>query len=330
VINLFRPALGGGRFRKAQALWLSLALFLGSVSVLQAAFLDLDLGARPVGMGGAFSAIADDSNAPLYNPAGIVQIQWNELSATYSNLYSGLTLYAGQDTVSMNQGYFAFAAKPIPHVGSLELSWSNYNVTHLYREDTFTLTYARNLGDFIDALDNSLALGVNLKYLHRGVTLDEATANDPVFSGGDTAQAGTFDLGALYHPNEGPLTGLRVALVGMNLTRPNVGFSEEDRVPVETRLGLAYQSVQYPWIVPSLDISRRNGVTGVAFGSESWLFHNTLGLRGGVNRDEVGAGMSYYHSLAKRYGLRFDYGFTIPFFIEGSGGSHRFTLALYF
>src|SRR5476649_696365 len=63
--------------------------------VAQAAFQDTGWGARPVGMGGAFTAIADDSNAPLYNPAGLVQVQWNEVSAMYSRLFSGLTLYSG-------------------------------------------------------------------------------------------------------------------------------------------------------------------------------------------------------------------------------------------
>jgi hypothetical protein len=324
-----RPVTGGGR-RGSASFALTVVLCLGIAPRLKAAFQDLDLGARPVGMGGAFSAVADDSNAPLYNPAGIVQIQWNELAATYSNLYSGLTLYSGNDTSQLNQGYFAFAAKPIPHVGSLEISWANFNVTHLYREDTFALTYARNLGDFIPQLDNALSLGTNLKYLRHSVSLDEATANDPVFSGGDSASALTFDLGVLYHPNEGRLAGLRLALVGENLTRPNIGFREEDRVPIETRFGIAYQTPNVPWLVPSLDISRRDGVTGVAAGVESWLFHNMLGLRGGVNRDEASAGISFYQALGKRYGLRLDYGFTIPFFIEGSGGSHRLALALYF
>ena len=41
----------------------------------EAAFVDDGWGARPVGMGGFFTAIADDSNAALYNPAGIVQAQ---------------------------------------------------------------------------------------------------------------------------------------------------------------------------------------------------------------------------------------------------------------
>ncbi len=281
-------------------------------------------------MGGAFSAIADDSNAALYNPAGIVQVQWNEFSASYANLYSGLSLYAGEDTTKLNQGFFAFTSRPIPHVGSLEISWQSFNATHLYREDTVALTYARNLGDFFPVLDNALSVGINLKYLSRAVTLDSFTSNDPVFAGGNTAHGETVDAGVLYHPNEGVLNGLRLAVVGMNLTQPDVGFGAKDRVPVATRLGIAYQAKNLPWLVPDIDITRRDGRTGVAAGVESWLIHNTLGLRGGVNRDEGAVGLSYFQMLGKRFGLRLDYGYTMPFFVDGSGGSHRVALALYF
>src|SRR6266571_377304 len=119
--------------RRYTSAWI-LALMFVTLPV-EAAFLNVDWGARPAGMAGAFSAIADDSNAPLYNPAGIVQIQWNELSASYANLYSGLTLYAGDDTTRLDQSYFAFASRPLAHIGSLELSWASFNATHLYRED---------------------------------------------------------------------------------------------------------------------------------------------------------------------------------------------------
>jgi hypothetical protein len=307
-----------------------LALCLTFPASLRAAFLDMDMGARPVGMGGAFTAIADDSNAALYNPAGIVQVQWNELSATYADLFSGLSLYAGDDTTNLTQSFFAFTSRPIPKIGSFELSWNSFNASHLYREDTVALTYARNLGDFFPVLDNSLALGVNLKYLRRSVTLDSFSSSDPVFAGGDNADGQTVDIGVLYHPSEGPLAGWRLGLAGMNLTQPDVGFQAEDRVPMEGRLGIAYQSKERPWLVPAVDISRRGRETGIAGGLESWLFKNTLGLRGGANRDEASAGLSYFHMMGKRYGLRLDYAFTIPFFVEESGGSHRLALTLYF
>ncbi|MBI1926707.1 hypothetical protein HYR99_21000, partial [Candidatus Poribacteria bacterium] len=54
-----------------------------------AAFLD-KAGVRPLGMGGAFVARADDSSAGLWNPAGLAQLKQSEFVATYSALYTGL------------------------------------------------------------------------------------------------------------------------------------------------------------------------------------------------------------------------------------------------
>src|SRR5579872_5559871 len=193
------------RQRRPSLLLFALAILLSVLPPLQAAFDDSGFGARPAGMGQAFTAIADDSNAPLYNPAGIVQVQWNEATAMYSDLFSGLTLYSGNaqtgsDQVSLNQSYLAYVSKPT-RLGSFGVSWANFNTTHLYREDSVALTYARNLGDFFPVLDNELSLGANLKYLRRGFTLDAQTVNDPVFNGGSTSSAMTGDVGILYKPD---------------------------------------------------------------------------------------------------------------------------------
>jgi hypothetical protein len=305
-------------------------IILFALSPAHAAFQDLDWGARPVGMGGAFTAIADDANAPLYNPAGLVQVQWNEVSAMYAQLFTGLNLYAGQDTVHLDQSYLAYVSKPIPHIGSLGLSWSSFDTTHLYREDTVTMTYARNVGDFVPVLDNSLAVGVNLKYLRRGITLDSLTTNDPVFSGGSTASAVTFDAGLLYKPEDGIMEGWRFGLAGQNLTNPNVGFSADDNVQRTWRLGTAYQSKDLPWLVPSVDVTRSDGSTQVQGGIESWLFQDTLGLRAGGNQQEAAMGVSYYYAANKKFGLRLDYALTIPYYVEGTTGSQRLALTLYF
>jgi len=290
----------------------------------------MDWGARPTGMGGAFTAIADDANAPLYNPAGLVQVQWNEVSAMYAQLFSGLTLYSGQDTVHLDQSYLAYVSKPLANIGSLGFSWSSFSTTHLYREDTLTLTYARNVGDFIPVLGNSLAAGLNMKYMRHGITLDSYTNNDPVFAGGDTASAFTVDAGLLYKPEEGILDGWRFGVSGQNLTQPNVSFSETDRVSRAWRFGTAYQSRQMPWLVPSLDVVNQEGSTNLLGGFESWLFQDTIGLRAGGNRQEAAAGMSYYYAANKKWGLRLDYALTIPYYIENTSGSHRLALTVYF
>jgi len=59
-----------------------------------AAVLDLGMGARPLGMGGAFAAVADDVNAICYNPAGLVLIADRELTTLYVNLF-GVASYMG-------------------------------------------------------------------------------------------------------------------------------------------------------------------------------------------------------------------------------------------
>src|SRR6185436_19321357 len=104
---------GMGRYLQMKRLLHLVVLLAVATAPLQAAFEDTGWGARPVGMGGAFTAISDDSNAPLYNPAGLVQVQWNEVSAMYSRLFSGLTLYSGDSTTGGNtshldQSYLAY------------------------------------------------------------------------------------------------------------------------------------------------------------------------------------------------------------------------------
>ena len=140
----------------------------------------------------------------------------------------------------------------------------------------------------------------------------------------------TFDAGLLYKPEEGVLQGWRFGLAGQNLTNPNVGFSATDEVQRTWRLGTAYQSQQMAWLVPSLDFVRQGGVTNVQGGFESWLFQDTLGLRAGGNQQEASTGISYYYAANKKFGLRFDYALTIPFYVEGTSGSHRLALTLYF
>jgi hypothetical protein len=311
-----------------------MAVFFLFLRPAEAAFQDSGWGARPEGMGGAFTAIADDSNAPLFNPAGLVQVQWNEVSAMYSQLFSGLTLYSGDattggNTVNLNQSYVAYVSRPST-LGSFGLSWTDFNTTSLYREDTLTLSYARYLGDFFPVLDNQLSLGVNFKYLRRAFTLDANTVNDPVFAAGDSRHAFTGDAGLLWKPDEGRFEGWRVGLSVMNLTQPDVGFQETDRVPVEYRLGLAYQSKQQPWLVPALDLTRQDGSTGVYGGLESWLFHDSLGLRAGANNSEATTGISYYQTLGKKNGFRLDYSFSVPFYVDSTSGSHRLQITIYF
>ena len=55
--------------------------------------LDLGYGARAVGMGGAFVAVADDGNAGYWNPAGLSQLRQVEITSMYTSLYFGTKFF---------------------------------------------------------------------------------------------------------------------------------------------------------------------------------------------------------------------------------------------
>jgi len=73
-----------------------------STHLLYAAFEDSGWGVRPLGMAGAFAAIADDANGQLYNPAGLATVQQKEFSLMSAMLYTGL------DTVNIGQNYLGY------------------------------------------------------------------------------------------------------------------------------------------------------------------------------------------------------------------------------
>src|SRR3990172_5842749 len=53
-------------------------------------FLKIGEGARPVAMGSAFTAVADDGNLLFWNPAGLSQIEEPMGTTTYRNYIAGI------------------------------------------------------------------------------------------------------------------------------------------------------------------------------------------------------------------------------------------------
>ena len=75
-----------------------LAAFLGSVILAAPAgatkyageFLKIQVGARALGMGGAFTAVADDATAPYWNPAGMVYLPYREVIPQHQEKFGSL------------------------------------------------------------------------------------------------------------------------------------------------------------------------------------------------------------------------------------------------
>jgi hypothetical protein len=53
-------------------------------------FLKIPVGARAIGMGGAFTAVADDATSPFWNPAGMVYLPYKELFLEHNEQFGNL------------------------------------------------------------------------------------------------------------------------------------------------------------------------------------------------------------------------------------------------
>ncbi|MCK5218907.1 OmpA family protein [bacterium] len=311
-------------------------LFLSSSGM--AYFQDLGLGVRPVGMGEAYTAVADDSNTVLWNVAGIADLERRELNAMYSNLYSNLNakLYTGELDLL---GYHN-VGMVIPfdeQIGSFGFTWSLFN-TQFYKENTFVLSYARNVGPIIfkwfrakeSMKDFKLNAGMNMKILNWRVEANEFTEDNPVFINKGLSRTGfTADIGLLLATPHNLKFGLSLE----NFIPADVGVTVYETIPINFRLGTAYL---YDWqgkikyldsLLGALDFTRRNGISDIRFGIEAWFFTRLLGLRTGTTVDEFTSGLSVNLPLKQSpVDLRFDYAFLYPYGIMSTWGSHRIAM----
>jgi len=321
-------------------LFLLLVLVFVAVNVVHytsdevyAAFKDSGWGARSAGMGGAFCAIADDTSAPLWNPAGITQVRRPEANFMYAKLFAGL------ETVSLGLDYFSFVFPRNRYTGAWGISWANFSCTDLYREDTISITYAERLNDFFPRLIPEVSLGLSVKYLNHGYTLDEyAKLDTDVFGEGTSKYAFTGDAGLLVKSNPGREPWISIGASVKNIIEPDVGLRTKDIVPMETKFGVAYRMGDFKLfnalvmedVTGAFDVTLRDKDWNYHLGWESWFKRRTFGLRAGGNNREITIGLSYDNEILKSLGIQFDYAFILPLQIEETWGSHRISLTVRF
>ena len=89
------------------------------------------MGARALGMGSAFVAIADDATATYWNPAGLTKVKKHSFSAMYSDTFStGDGSFLGKGLVNYN---FVNYVHQIEDIGSLGLSWIRLGIDDIPR-----------------------------------------------------------------------------------------------------------------------------------------------------------------------------------------------------
>ena len=125
-------------------------------------------GARPLGMGRAFVAIVDDSDAPLINPAGIATIKSPQLLTMFTNLLGEVYYAEITGAVPSANGTFA-AAYVTTGVNHVLTPIDSTLVYTDYYDNTLILSYSSPLARFFD-YGRNLWFGANLKTFSRGFT----------------------------------------------------------------------------------------------------------------------------------------------------------------
>lgn len=290
-------------------------LFLISFPLtVHSAFLDFGWGARPAGMGGAFTAIADDANAPLWNPAGIGRV------GTRNLMFMSAIPYMGLENVGIG---LKFASFILPLKANIfGLSWTNFTSANQYSENAFNLTYSRIISE-------NLFIGGNIKCLGQNYNPEEGF-DDPVFDSGTGKYSFDADAGFLFClPNKFCVGG-----VLRNIIETDIGLYDVDKLNREIRAGIAY----YPTdnLTIAIDVDYKDITLLEIFGGvEMWFMNRKLGVRAGTNyrnKDihEITAGATYRQFMGEKTSITIDLCSVLPLTIIGNNLSHRLALTIGF
>ncbi len=297
---------------------MAVAVFMSFAAQAQAAFDKggvLGVGARAMGMGGAFVGIADDATAIQWNPAGLVQLPRMELSAYFAPLLNGKEYYTSGAFVMpfLEQTALGFSIVSLYH--------DTGNDTTRASENTYYLSIATPLN-----VEKTVSFGVNMKFLQYDSQASARLSSGQVIE----AKAGALgmDLGVLYQIPL-PAFGKKVSLGFLAQDLDTVlrwQSGVEERVPLLIDFGGAYWieenlaiDVEYSFFNDSnisgkpLGTTLTDTATGRTItslepqqhrphvGIEGWFFNDHLGLRTGytgfaTTADRFTAGVSYKES----------------------------------
>lgn len=297
-------------------------------------FLQIPVGARPAGMGGAYLALSDDGSAPLYNPAGPANIKKKLFTTSYRAMKLDRTLaYAsilfpakGDAIVGVNWLYAGYGSVEARNsVGQLlghEVSFSTHD---------FGVLFAKRFEKYI-------SVGLKVNYYHATFT---------EISSGSVG----IDVGLMFYMDtffdRGKRETMPVRNIQIGVTAKNIGSKfiwnnenyltryrgagipaseQEDDIPPEFGLGAAAKFFQQRLTLATDIIKDTKSAARLHAGAE-FVHNRQAALRAGISDGRLTAGAGYVFSFGNQ-ALAIDYAFSADKVNEGE--EHIFSFDLLF
>ncbi len=294
-------------------------------------FLQVAVGARALGLGGAYCSLTQEGWAPYWNPAGCARQDRMELSLMHATLFG------------LAQHEYVNLVLPLPNQAALGFSWIRLSVDDIPRfpepgrnstgellppeewiispssffsdaEDAFLFTFAKmnhvdlDLGWQYFVLPMQIPVGLNLKYIHQ--TLGEAIARGMGVDLGGQVRFGMDDL-LDYEPLGDFAAGINLQNVGKTALTWDTPTDRRDHIPFNLKFGFSYSQPLTTAGTRAIIAYDRDTAYGGRnhFGME--LAHRELvALRLGVEGKEmtVGAGLGIWRLVLDYAFVSYDLG----------------------
>lgn len=258
---------------------------------LAAQFENTDIGARASAMNGAFTSVSDNTYAVFYNPAGLGQMKFREISFFFNPSPFGLSELS---TAALSY------AEPTK-IGVFGTAIKSYGFD-LYRENNIIVSYANSYfpSRIIDTTEKDIGLyyGFNLNIYHLNIK-----NYNSAFSYG-------FDIGAMIKFSR----MFKWGFIAKNITASKIGESSQQIAQIY-RTGISYSPMENANLAFEVEKDVKFPLS-FRFGFEYSPIKYLVMRAGTGNEPSVfSAGLGLLYGI-----LRFDYAFTKT---EDIGFSHQ-------